>query len=363
VKIVHLDPDDMGSPTSGGGPIRTFEIYRRLAKRHEITVLTPSFPGAKKEEVKEGIRYVRLGRKYGNHDSTYFISFYFEAPFAVRRFEHDLLVEDLMPPTAATLTPVFNRKKIVASVQWFFAKDWAKQYKIPFHWYQPFGLKLYKNFIVLTEDMEKEILKYNSKANITVIPNGLNNDFFEAVPTSEDFILYLGRIDHQQKGVDLLLEAFQKISGKTNVNLVIAGDGMDLEKTKSEVRRLNLESRVIFTGKVGMEKKKELLSKCRFVAVPSRYETFCMVALEAFASAKPVVAFNIPFLDVVKDEFSIRVEAFNVERYAQGMLRFLSEPEVTKGMGEKAREYARSLSWDELARAQEEFYLKVLGKN
>lgn len=362
MKILHLDPDDMDSPSSGGGPVRTFEIYKRLARKHDITVLTPSFPGAVKETIKEGIRYVRLGGKWRNHNSTYFISYYLSAPFAARRFDCDLLVEDLAPPTAATITPLLNYKKIIGSVQWFFAKEWADQYKIPFHWYQPLGLKFYKNFIVLTDDMKQKLIKYNAKADIRVIPNGLNADFFELEAREEDYILYLGRVENAQKGVDLLLEAFRKIADKTSAKLVIAGDGVDLEKAKAFAEEAGLKNRIVFEGKVGMEKKKSLLSRCRFVVVPSRYETFCMVALEAFACAKTVVAFDIPFLDVVKEEFAMRVPAFDVDAYAMGLLKFLDEKEATKTNGIKAREFAKNLSWDRLAQVQEKFYLEVAQK-
>lgn len=360
MKIVHIDPDDLDSPTSGGGPVRTFEIYRRLAARHEITVLTPSFDNCTREKIRDGVRYIRLGRKYRNHNSSYYISFYFSAPFAAKQYPSDLLVEDLMPPTTATITPVLNRRKIVASVQWFFAKEWASQYKIPFHWYQPFGLKFYQNFIVLTEDMREIILRYQPKANIRVIPNGLNADFFESEPTEGDFILYLGRVENEQKGVDLLIEAFHKISDQTDVNLLIAGDGVDLERAKERVQQLQLANRIIFVGKVGMVEKKKLLSSCRFVVVPSRYETFCMVALEAFACGKTVVSYDIPFLDVVKKEFAVRVPSFKVDEYAGALLSLLNDRKTTLAMGRTAREYARNLLWDKLALEQEEFYKKVI---
>ena len=49
MQILHIDPDDIDNPLSGGGPVRTYEIYRRLAQRHQVTVLTPTFPGSTPE--------------------------------------------------------------------------------------------------------------------------------------------------------------------------------------------------------------------------------------------------------------------------------------------------------------------------
>ncbi len=361
MRIFHIDPDDIENPVSGGGPIRTFEIYRRLSQRHQITVLTPNFPGSTKEKMKEGVRYIRVGKRYGNHNSTYYMSFYFQAPFVARSFSSDLFVEDLMPPCAATLTPLLNKRKTIASVQWFFAREWAKQYKFPFHWYQPLGLKFYKYFIVLTEDMKAQVLRYNPKARITVIPNGVHEAFFTTSPSEDNFILYLGRIDIAQKGVDLLIGAFSKIAERTEVNLVIAGDGMDREKIQADVARHNLSSRILFLGKVDTEKKKELLSKCLFVAMPSRYETFGMVALEAFASNKPVVCFSIPHLrSIVRKSCAVIVEHCSVDEYAQALLFLLQDHGVRHEFGKNAREYARTLQWDTLALAQEAFYLNCI---
>lgn len=363
MRILHIDPDDMDSPVSGGDPVRTFEIYRRLAKRHDITVLTPSFARSTKEKIREGIRYVRIGRKYGRHNSTYFISFYLAAPFAARRFDCDLLVEDLMPPTAATITPLINPKKIIASVQWFWPKAWADQYKIPFHWYLPFGLKQYRHFIALTHRLKQELLKYNPRADIEVIPNGVTDHFLKQPPQKGEFILYLGRIEDMQKGTDLLIQAFHTIVHKTNVKLVIAGDGIDFEKTKSTVRNLGMQDRIVFEGKVGMERKLDLLSRCLFVCIPSRIESFCMVALEAFACAKTIVFFDIPYMAFPHVDFAIKIRPFDIDQFASAMLHLLNHPEKAEAFGEKARQYALNCTWDSLALAQEAFYKKVLTGN
>src|SRR5262249_49762516 len=108
VRILHVDPGGIDSPLAGGGPVRNFAIYPRLGARHEITVLTPSFAGSTREKMREGIRFVRLGRKLGDHGSSYHITFFFALPLALRQFDYDLLVEDFMPPMSVTLNPLVN---------------------------------------------------------------------------------------------------------------------------------------------------------------------------------------------------------------------------------------------------------------
>src|SRR5690606_20114184 len=121
----------------------------------EITVLTPTFPGSSPEVVREGIRYLRLGRKIRDHGSSHHITFFFELPRAIRRMEYDLLVEDFMPPFSATFNPLFAKAPVVGSVQWFFAAALSRQYRLPFFLGERYGVRLYDNLIVLTEKMRQ----------------------------------------------------------------------------------------------------------------------------------------------------------------------------------------------------------------
>ena len=60
MKICHLIYDDVGNPwLGGGGALRAREIYRRLAERHEITLITGRFPGSSSEEFEEGLDHPR----------------------------------------------------------------------------------------------------------------------------------------------------------------------------------------------------------------------------------------------------------------------------------------------------------------
>jgi hypothetical protein len=100
LQILHLAFDDHRFPGSGGGAVRTFEVNRRLAQRHQVTVVTLNYKGAR-ERVEEGIRYVQVGIPY-----SYFgriISYLLCLPLALRRYPSDLVVEDFTPVQAAVL--------------------------------------------------------------------------------------------------------------------------------------------------------------------------------------------------------------------------------------------------------------------
>ena len=77
MRITHLIYDDLGNPwLGGGGAVRAREIYRRLAPRHQITLICGAYPGAPSEERVDGIRILRVGsqRSYALSRLTYALS-------------------------------------------------------------------------------------------------------------------------------------------------------------------------------------------------------------------------------------------------------------------------------------------------
>ncbi|MGR8930428.1 MAG: glycosyltransferase family 4 protein [Gammaproteobacteria bacterium] len=363
MRILHIDPDDMDNPVSGGGPIRTYEICRRLVARgHDVTVLTPTFPGSTPEKIRDGIRYVRLGRRIGDHGSSHHITFFLQAPRMLSKFPHDLLVEDFMPPMGPTFTPWFSKKPTIASIQWFFAEAWQRQFKLPFVSGQKLLLGNYRNFVVMTDKMKQHIAGRVPGARIQTIANAVPEHYFAGVPEYQDFILYVGRVDPRDKGVDLLLEAYARIPAFQRLPLKIVGHGWEFGAFNAQATRLGIAESVEFTGKKSPEEVRELFRTCRFAVTPSRMETFGMVILEAQAAAKPVVIFDLaPMNEVANPAGCERTPPFDVESYAQSMLKLINMP-VTKlqRLGRANREFARHFSWDASAESQERFYRQVL---
>ncbi len=361
MKILHLDPDDMDNPLSGGGPIRNYEIYKRLAKRHQITIATPTFEGSTPELIRDGIRYIRLGRKIRNHGSSHHITYFFSLPKAVRTMEYDLLVEDFMPPMATAFSPLFAKAPVVASVQWFFAESLSKQYHLPFYLGERHGVRLYKNMIVLTEKMKELMQLRNPAAEVTVIPNGIEDSLFGGGGGFGDYILYLGRVDIHQKGVDLLLESYAKIPVDRRLPLYLVGHTFQEDMIRSLINDLGLNQWVKMKGKVNAVEKRKLINECRFVCVPSREETFGMVITEGCACGKPVVLFDRAPMNEVASPACIKVEPYNIDAYKSAMLSLLDLTEQQmKIKSEICIDWASRFRWDGIAAQQESFYESVV---
>ncbi|TDM04861.1 MAG: hypothetical protein C4K60_20665 [Ideonella sp. MAG2] len=362
MRILHLDPDDIDNPFSGGGPIRTLQLYRRMARHHEITVLTPTFQGSTPELVREGIRYLRLGRRVRNHGSSHHITYLWHLPAAVRRLAHDLLVEDFMPPCGATHVPLLRRRQQphIASVQWFSAWDYTRKLKLPFHWGQQVGLKLYNNFIVLTPSMKETIRRWNHGARCDVIPNGVDDDLFDVPQEAGQGILFLGRVEIGTKGIDLLLQAYAVMPPENRPPLTIAGTLQEPEQLQACLQRWGLEGKVRLFGRYSAEQRRELLRSHRCLAMPSRIETFGLTVAEANAAAKPAVVWDQAPMNEVSSPACWRVKPFDVEAYSQALLQACAAPDhELLRRGEVARSHARRFNWDTVAAMQMAVYEEV----
>ena len=127
-----------------------------------------------------------------------------------------------------------------------------------------------------------------------VIHNGIDPMRFrnkQSYVCDRPYILALGRLVHA-KGFDMLLEAFaQTESGETI--LMIAGEGDERESLQNQTRQLGLEGRIRFFGPATQEQAIGLLNGCSLVVIPSRSESFGIVALEALAAGKPILATRV----------------------------------------------------------------------
>jgi glycosyltransferase involved in cell wall biosynthesis len=148
--------------------------------------------------------------------------------------------------------------------------------------------------------------KPNPEKVVTVY-NGVDQSVFKPAPAIgrtirnihdikviEKVILFLSHIT-RQKGIDVAIRAFAEIlRRKSNLKLMIVGDGDYLPEAKNLVQRLRLKPYVIFTGAVDYEKVPDYINAGDILLLPTiRQEGLPLVIIEAMACGKPVVASNI----------------------------------------------------------------------
>jgi len=358
LRILHLAFDDHRFPGSGGGAVRTFEVNRRLAQRHDVTVVTLNYKGAR-ERVEEGIRYVQVGIRY-----SYFgriISYLLCLPIALRRYPSDLVVEDFTPPMSTALVPLWTRRPVVGMVQWLWARQKSRQYKLPFFLIEQWGVRTHRQLIAVSSGIAARLRALNPAAEVQVIPNGVELMNGSTRELDKADLVFLGRIEMEAKGIDLLLQAFARIAPLVEAKLVIAGDGRDVERVRRLAAELGLSDRIRLIGAIDGAAKSALLQRARLVCVPSRFETSSLVSLEAQASGTPVLAFDIPALrEVVAPDSGVLVSPFDVGAYARELVRLLNAPEQCRAMGEAGRQFVGRFHWDAVASQQERVYLEAV---
>jgi glycosyltransferase involved in cell wall biosynthesis len=132
----------------------------------------------------------------------------------------------------------------------------------------------------------------------------LDRGFEHATPTFK--LLFVGALDraHPFKGVGIMLKALASLESQSDWHLTIVGGGDALESIEQEVRGLDLELRVSFTGRVSDEDLPSYYREADLFIFPStsRAEAFGLVALEAQASGIPVIASNLDGVSTVIDD-------------------------------------------------------------
>lgn len=203
-----------------------------------------------------------------------------------------------------------------------------------------FGAKLFslpfEQFIVLTPWWREKVLASGLKKPINICPNPVTPELLsharkycfhapELPKVSESIvILAMARllpekgIQHVLAALDLLPEKFQ---------LVIAGDGPLKDSLLKQVDLLGLQHRVTFTGWLEAKAKIETLKKADLFCLPSLYDSFGMVFIEAMAFNLPIVACNWgPIADVVTSEVGLLVPYANPESVASAVTEIVKNP-------------------------------------
>lgn len=126
-----------------------------------------------------------------------------------------------------------------------------------------------------------------------VIYNGINPEEFVLVKAYQyprRYMLCVSRLVGN-KGVDVLIKAFAQFAPSLPaIDLIIAGEGPDRSGLEELARAAGLDKRVLFFGSLEKSKIAALLKGCEFLVLPSRYEAFGIVILEAMACRKMVLA-------------------------------------------------------------------------
>jgi glycosyltransferase involved in cell wall biosynthesis len=342
--VVISSFDNRGNPHyNGGGAVMVEMLARSLASHFHVTVVTAG--QRRRMEIRDGVRYLELPLGWAGPRGGQLL-FHMLLPFAARRIRHDLWIESFTPPFSTSFLPLFSPTRVVGLASTLSGEEMWRRYRLPFFLVERFGLRFYRDVVVLNSADSVMVRRFSPSATIRVIPNGID------LPPADcglvgrgSHILFLGRIDLPHKGLDLLLAAYEQ--AHLSMPLVIAGKGTRRDERKFAAMARATGADVRWVGHVAGQRKRQLLEECAFLVMPSRYESFGLVALEAMSYGKPVVHFDLPYLCWIKGD--VRVPPFDVSAMAEAMRTLAADETVRRELGRTAQAAAQRFSQDQTA--------------
>jgi glycosyltransferase involved in cell wall biosynthesis len=374
----------------GGISPHVYYLSRSLARNGvKVFVVTCDFPGAPQHEVLDGVEVYRVD-SYRNPSPDFATWVYLmnvnmqkEAAMIIRNLDENVDVihaHDWLVATAGIGLKHVFRKPLFATIHsteigrrngihldhermiheteaWLTYEAWkvicCSDYMVS-HVRWAFGLP-----------PDKQVM----------IPNGVNTDVYAEAQSKdltqfrrrfalpgERIVLFVGRLVYE-KGVHVLVNAIPKVLEKVNAKTVIVGNGYMKEQISGIVKGLGIDQKVMFTGFVDDETLRRLQTCADVSVVPSLFEPFGIVALEAMAAKSPVVVSDTGGLAEIVDHDVDGIEVYpnNPDSLAWGITRVLTDERNANRLRSNAyKKIQEKYNWDRIAKQTRDVYRTVL---
>ena len=238
--------------------------------------------------------------------------------------------------------------------------------------------------IVATSPQEQEHMRslVSTQGNIEVIPCGTDINHFGSISRQQarkklglapdtQIVFYVGRFD-PRKGIETLVRAVgqSQLRDSNNLQLIIGGgsrpgekDGMERDRIEAIVQELGMTDLTTFPGRIDDVDLSLYYAAADICVVPSHYEPFGLVAIEAMASGTPVVASDVGGLQftVVSQQTGILVPPKDAEAFSEAIDSILNNPQWRDELGINARRRVEDkFSWQGVAAQLSELYLRLI---
>lgn len=371
----------------GGLAAHVHDLSKELSKRGvEVHVLTLDFPGAPEREERDGVRVYRADSyKYPAPDFASWIAMmninlvdyacshmkdHLKPPHVIHA--HDWLVAHasialkhiFRTPLIATIhsTEYGRRSGIHDDYQRMIASTEA--------WLTREAWRIITCSRYMADEVNRALGTPFDKMD--VIPNGVYLENFSSPNNSsetrsrfaaphERLVLYVGRLVHE-KGVQLLVDAIPLILQSADAKFVIVGEGYLKEWIRRRTSELGVSNKVYITGFLDVKTLRSLYTVADVLVMPSLYEPFGIVALEAAASGAPIVSTCAGGIAEILTHMETCVKVYSQpDSVAWGVLRVLHDPGLAEYIRRNARERVEKYyTWGRIAEQTVAVYERVI---
>lgn len=393
MRILVLTPTFL--PAVGGAELVILQVYRRLAERHRVLVLTPQLPSELLETT--------ASRDYDdliNFDVRHYVDRITFMKIRAHRLSMGLIPPFSLSAVSAVKQAVRDFKPDIVNVHYVMPTGLAGRYvqqslKIPVvityngrdvpgpgvpvfwkYWHRWIGrscadmtfVSKYCRNVIFGEKSEEGHIIFNGVDS----PVGVDEDKMAClrsrlgIRNSERTLLALQRLA-PGKRVDVVIRSMRTVLRKhPEARLIICGKGVDLPRLRRCAREIGIEQNVIFTGFIAPDELPLFYTMADIFVFHSTYETFGIVVAEAMQYGKAVVSVNhtaIPEI-VNHGETGLLVPVLDAEAFGQAVVLLLDNEQMRLDMGRRGKgKAARHFSWDSIANQYEQVLQRAAGRD
>lgn len=376
----------------GGVERRIIETAKRLQNEVDVTVYSGTKAGFKKPEIIDGAKLVPC---YSTDVLFPLDNWFFNRSVTKKASNIDTDIYETHLASGYGLSKALikqgNKKPLLHTIHGVLADEYEQARE---NEYQTFRSRTANYFMRYLAKLEREtakkstlvvtISKYSLEkirqyydvdaTKIRIVPNGVDSEKFKPTnnvdATKRQFklgnapcVLYVGGLI-PRKGLPFLVEAAKKIvKVYRETKFIVVGEGPLKNQLQSSINAANLSDNFNFLGSVKEGMLSALYDCADAFVLPSTQEGQGIVLLEAQASAKPVVAFDVGGVNetVLNGETGFLVKRGSTDGLADALLKLISDKALREKIGANGRRFVtENFTWDICARKMLNVYQEAL---
>jgi len=222
--------------------------------------------------------------------------------------------------------------------------------------------------IITVNPQIKDFISKKTNSKIIIIPNGIDLKYIQKIQpanrNNNPIIFYLGMLT-KGKGIADLIKSISVVKKDIkNLKLFIGGSGPYENTLRKLVTEFDLEENVTFLGFLNEEEKFSYMKSIDLFILPSHWESFPIVLLEAMACGKPIIATDIGGVSYAVNNGvnGYLYEPGDVKELTNKIIKLLSNKELMEQMGKENQKKSLDFNWDSIAEETKKVYFEILKK-
>jgi glycosyltransferase involved in cell wall biosynthesis len=354
--VVFLNWRDTGNPEGGGSELYVERIAAGLVARgRPVTMVCAGWPGAPREEYRDGVRILRRGSRL----TVYLWAFLLRLGGRLGPHEVVVDVQNGLPFFAT----MYTRRPVVVLCHHVHREQWQVLFPAPLArlgWWIESRLAplLYRRclYVTVSGSTRRELIGLGVRASsIRIVRNGTGTPASSGPRSPFPSICILGRLV-PHKRVELALEAAARIRQTVpDLQVFVAGQGWWEARVRLAVTRLGMNDAVHLLGHVDDQLKDALLAQSWVLAMPSLKEGWGLAVLEAAGHGTPAVGFRAAggLAESIVDGVTGLLADDPEDLYRQ-LASVLGDPALRDRLGAAARTRAARFTWPAATEAFDE---------